>query len=85
MAIEVNGKMYIRGELTEQAKDYFEKNPTVTEKEYLIASNLKEEWLWTPESRNMARVVLGGLYSVFIFSFGLSILGTFEIYARSNS
>ncbi|MBW2075779.1 MAG: hypothetical protein JRI58_13730 [Deltaproteobacteria bacterium] len=84
MAIEVESKVYIRGELTDQAQEYLKKYPTVSEKEYFIQSGKNEDWVWKPESRRMSRILLGSLYSIFIFFFGLSIMGALEIYARSK-
>jgi hypothetical protein len=82
MTIELEGKVYIRGELTDQAQEYLKTRPTVSEKEYFIDSGKKEDWVWKPESRRMRRILLGSLYSIFIFFFGLSIMGALEIYAR---
>ena len=84
MTIEVDGKVYIRGELSDQAQEYLKKHPTVTEKEYFIQSGKNEDWVWKSESRRKRRIVLGPLYSSFIFLFGLSIIGTLEKYARSR-
>jgi len=84
MTIGVENKVYIRGELTEQAKEHLKKHPSVTEKEYFIQSGKKEDWVWKPESRRTPRIILGLLYSAFIFFFGLSILGALEIYSRSE-
>jgi len=67
MTIEVDSKVYIRGELTDQAKEYLKTHPTVSEKEYFIDSGKKEDWVWKPESRRMSRILLGSLYSIFIF------------------
>jgi len=84
MTIEVKSKVYIRGEFTDQAQEYLKKYPTVSEKEYFIQSGKNEDWVWKPESRRMRRILLGSLYSIFIFFFGLSIMGALEIYARSK-
>ena len=84
MTIEVDSRVYIRGELTDQAQEYLKKSPTVSEKEYFIQSGKNDDWVWKPESRRMRRILLGSLYSIFIFFFGLSIIGALEIYARSR-
>jgi hypothetical protein len=83
--IEIDGKVYIRGELTEQAKEHMKKHPSVSEKEYLIDSGREEDWIWTPESRKKNRIILGLLYSSFIFFSGIGFLGALEKYARSNT
>lgn len=85
MTIEVDSRVYIRGELTDQAQKYLNKFPTVSEKEYFIQSGKNDDWVWKPESRRMRRVLFGSLYSIFIFFFGLSIMGALEIYARSRA
>jgi hypothetical protein len=84
ITIEVNSKVYIRGELTDQSQDYLKKYPSVSEKEYFIQSGKNEDWIWKPESRRMRRILLGTLYSLFIFFFGLSIMGALEIYSRTK-
>jgi hypothetical protein len=84
MTIEVDSKIYIRGELTDQAQHHLKEYPTVSEKEYFIKSSKNEDWVWKAESRRMRRFLLGSLYSIFIFFFGLSIMGALEIYARSR-
>ena len=83
--IKIDEVVYIRGDLTERAKDYMKNNPAVSEKEYFIASGKKEDWVWKPESRKANKIILGSLYSLFIFFFGISFLGALEKYARSNS
>lgn len=84
MTIEVDSRVYFRGELTDQAQEYLKKYPTVSEKEYFIQSGKNDDWVWKPESRRMPRILLGSLYSTFIFFVGLSIMGTLEIYVRST-
>ena len=84
MTITVEDKVYIRGELTDDAQEYLKKKPSVTEKEYFIQSGKKEDWVWKPKSRRKPRITLGLLYSAFIFFFGLSIMGALEIYSRSE-
>ncbi len=85
MTIEVDGKVYIRGELTNLAKERMEKYPTVSEKEMLMESDKQEDWIWKPESRRKNRTILGLLYSLYIFFFGLSLIGALEKYARLNT
>jgi hypothetical protein len=84
MTIEVDSKVYIRGKLTDQAQEHLKTHPTISEKEYFIDSGKQEDWVWRPESRRMRRILLGSLYSAFIFFFGLSIMGALEIYARGR-
>ena len=79
MTIEFGGKIYIRGELTEDAKDILIKKPSLTEKELFIQNGKKVDLIWTAESRVRPRIILGALYSSFIFFFGLSLMGVLEI------
>ena len=43
MTIEIDGNLYIRGELTESAKAYKDKNPAASEKQIFIDSGKRED------------------------------------------
>jgi len=84
--ITIDGKIYIKGDqLTESAKDYLKKNPSVTEEEYFIWTSKKQSEVWTLESIGKNKLILGGLYSFFAGLIAFGILGGLEIIVKSNS
>ena len=84
--IIINEQIYVKGnQLTESAKDYLKKNPSVTEEEYFIWTGKKQREVWTTESLGKNKLILGGLYSFFAGLIAFGILGGLEIIARSNS
>jgi hypothetical protein len=83
-SINVNGQIHVKGQLTKEAKDYLEKHPSVTEKEYFVWTGKKESEVWTPESIRNNKLFLGGLYSLFVSFVGFGIFGALEISARSD-
>lgn len=84
-SIEIAGKVYIKGELVKEAKDFLDKNPSVTEEEYFLGVAKNKSNVWTPESLRKNKLYLGGLYSLFVLFLGFGILGGLERFARSNS
>jgi len=83
-SIKVNGQIHVKGQLTKAAKDYLDKYPSVTEKEYFVMTGKEESEVWTPESIWNNKLVLGGLYSLFVSVLGFGIFGALEIIARSD-
>lgn len=83
--ITIDGQIYIKGQLTERAKDYLEKYPSVTEEEYFIWTGKKPSEVWTSESLGKNKLILGGLYSFFAGLIAFGILGGLEIIVKSNS
>ena len=84
--ITIDGQIYIKGDqLTESAKDYLKKNPSVTEEEYFIWTGKKQSEVWTSESLGKNKLILGGLYSFFAGLIAFGILGGLEIIVKSNS
>ncbi len=84
--ITIDGQTYIKGDqLLEYAKDYLKKNPSVTEEEYFLWIGKKQSEVWTSESLEKNKLILGGLYLLVVGIIGFGILGGLEIIARSNS
>ena len=84
-AVTIDGQIYVKGQLTERAKDYLEKYPSVTEEEYFIWAGKKQSEIWTSESLGKNKLILGGLYSFFAGLIAFGILGGLEIILKSNS
>ena len=84
-AVTIDGQIYVKGQLTERAKDYLEKYPSVTEEEYFIWAGKKQSEVWTSESLGKNKLILGGLYSFFAGLIAFGILGGLEIILKSNS
>lgn len=84
-AITFDGHIYVKGQLTEVAKEYLEKNPPMTEKEYFNGTSRQPSRVWTSESLEKNKLILGGLYCLVVGIIGFGILGGLEIVARSNS
>ena len=85
-AITIDGQTYIKGDqLTEYAKDYLKEHPSVTEEEYFLWTGKKQSEVWTSESLEKNKLILGGLYLLVVGIIGFGILGGLEIIARSNS
>ena len=84
-AVTIDGQIYVKGQLTERAKDYLEKHPSVTEEEYFIWAGKKQSEIWTSESLGKNKLILGGLYSFFVGLIAFGILGGLEIILKSNS
>ena len=84
-AVTIDGQIYVKGQLTERAKDYLEKYPSVTEEEYFIWAGKKQSEIWTSESLGKNKLILGGLYSFFTGLIAFGILGGLEIILKSNS
>jgi len=84
-AVTIDGQIYVKGQLTERAKDYLEKHPSVTEEEYFIWTGKKQSEIWTSESLGKNKLILGGLYSFFVGLIAFGILGGLEIILKSNS
>jgi len=83
--VKFDGHIYVKGQLTEVAKEYLEKNPPMTEKEYFNRTGRQPNRVWTSESLEKNKLILGGLYSLVVGIIGFGILGVLEIFARSNS
>ena len=84
--ITIDGQTYIKGDqLLEYTKDYLKKNPSVTEEEYFLWIGKKQSEVWTSESLEKNKLILGGLYLLVVGIIGFGILGGLEIIARSNS
>jgi len=84
--ITIDGKTYIKGDqLIEYARDYLKKNPSVTEEEYFLWIGKKQSEVWTSESLEKNKLILGGLYLLVVGIIGFGILGGLEIIARSSS
>lgn len=83
--VKFNGDIYVKGQLTERAKEYLEKNPPMIEKEYFNDTGREPSRVWTSESIEKNKLILGGLYSLIVVIIGFGILGALEIIARSNS
>ncbi len=85
-AITIDGQTYIKGDqLTEYAKDYLKEHPSVTEEEYFLWTGKKQSEVWTPESLEKNKLIIGRLYLLVIGAIGFGIFGGLEIIARSNS
>lgn len=80
--VKFNGHIYVKGQLTEVAKEYLEKNPPMTEKEYFNGTGRQPSRVWTSESLEKNKLILGGLYSLVVGIIGFCILGVLEIVAR---
>ncbi|MCK4309767.1 MAG: hypothetical protein KAW42_07305 [Candidatus Atribacteria bacterium] len=84
--ITIDGQTYTKGDqLLEYAKDYLKENPSVTEEEYFLWIGKKQSEVWTSESLEKNKLILGGLYLLVVGIIGFGILGGLEIIARSNS
>ena len=84
--ITIDGQTYIKGDqLLEYTKDYLKKNPSVTEEEYFLWIGKKQSEVWTSESLEKNKLILGRLYLLVVGIIGFGILGGLEIIARSNS
>lgn len=83
--IKFDDHIYVKGQLTEMAKKYLEKYPPMTEKEYFNRISRDPAKVWTSESLEKNKLILGGLYSLVVGIIGFGILGVLEIIARSNS
>lgn len=84
--ITIDGRTYIKGDqLLEYTKDYLKKNPSVTEEEYFLWIGKKQSEVWTSESLEKNKLILGRLYLLVVGIIGFGILGGLEIIARSNS
>lgn len=83
--ITFDGHIYVKGQLTERAREYLEKNPPMIEKEYFNGTGREPSRVWTPESVEKNKLILGGLYSLVVGIIGFGILGALEIIARSKS
>lgn len=80
--VKFDGRIYVKGQLTEVAKEYLKKNPPMTEKEYFNGTGRQPSRVWTSESLEKNKLILGGLYSLVVGIIGFSILGVLEIVAR---
>lgn len=83
-SINTAGKIYVKGELKEEAKKYLENHPEVSEEMYFKSVAYNENEIWTAESLRKNKNCLRILYSLFIFILGFGILGWLEIFAKSN-
>ena len=83
--IKFDDHIYVKGQLTEMAKEHLEKNPPMTEKDYFNRIGRDPNKVWTSESLEKNKLILGVLYSLVVGIIGFGILGVLEIFARSNS
>jgi hypothetical protein len=83
-SIRVDGNIYVKGELTETAKQYLREHSSVTEEEYFDWNRRQKSEIWTKESMWANKLVLGGLYSLFVGFTAFGILGGLERLARSK-
>jgi len=83
--VKFDDHIYVKGQLTEMAKGYLEKNPPMTEKDYFNRMSRDPAKVWTSKSIEKNKLILGGLYSLVVGIIGFGILGALVIIARSNS
>lgn len=83
-SIQIGNTIQIKGDLTPEAQKYLKEHPSQTEKDYYWGIGTDEKAVWTAESIQKNKLVLGGLYSLFVFCSGFTIIGALEIIARLN-
>jgi len=84
-AIKFDHHIYIKGDqLTEEAKKFFEKYPLVTEKKYFDGTGRDQSLVWTKNSLNKNKWIVGGLYFSFVGFMGFGIFGGLEIIKRAQ-
>ncbi|MDA2937384.1 hypothetical protein MYX75_03865 [Acidobacteria bacterium AH-259-A15] len=83
--IEIDGQLYVKGQLRSEVRDYLQRNPSVSEEEYFIWIGKRATEVWTVESIGRNKQSLALLYSAFVGLLALGILGGFELFAQSPS
>jgi len=78
-AVIFDHHIYIKGQLTEEAKKFLENNPKVTEKRYFNGMGRDQSLVWTEKSLSKNTWILGGLYFSFVGFIGFGIFGGLEI------